>query len=200
MTNRRQMLAGLFAMPSLAAHVPPGMGAAQDGLLIGAARARIGRTRYYDPAYVALDYPGGDVPADRGVCTDVVVRAYRDAFGFDLQRAVHRDMAAAFEAYPGIWGLPRPDRNIDHRRVPNLETFLERQGAERRISDGWQPGDLFTGRLRESNLPHIAVVSDRRAWDTGRLKLIHNIGRGTEESDMMPVFVAQRRFRFFPDA
>ena len=98
--------------------------------LIAAARGQIGVTRAYDPGYSRIAYPGGDVPRERGVCTDVVIRAYRDAFGIDLQRAVHEDMAAHFAAYPRHWGLQRPDRNIDHRRVPNLERFWQRAGAD----------------------------------------------------------------------
>lgn len=195
--DRRTALSGLFTLPLAPSLIPLGTGLASPGKLIMAARARIGRTRHYDPAYVSLDYPGGDVSSDRGVCTDVVVRAYRAAFGFDLQKAVHEDMASDFAAYPEIWGLTRPDRNIDHRRVPNLETFLARLGTELPARD-WQPGDLYTGRLPNNNLPHIAIVSDKRSWRTRRPLLIHNIGRGTEESDWLDVFHSRRRFRFFP--
>ena len=104
------------------------------GLLVEAALFRTSQEVRYDPAYVVLDYPGGDVPPDTGVCTDVVVRAYR-SLGFDLQKLVHEDMRANFPAYPKLWGLSRPDRNIDHRRVPNLQRFFERNGAEVDPSD-----------------------------------------------------------------
>lgn len=157
-------------------------------------------TRYYDPAYVRLDYPRGDVPADRGVCTDVIVRAFRDAFDVDLQKAVHEDMERAFGAYPEIWGLSRPDRNIDHRRVPNLETFLTRQGARRplpRYRSGWLPGDLATMRI--DGLPHIAIVSDRFGR-SGARKVIHNMGWGAQEDDVLRRFDLVHRFRFAPSA
>ena len=96
--------------------------------IVVAARSQIGRTVIYDPAYVGLAYPGGDVPIERGVCTDVVIRALRDALKMDLQKLVHEDMSAAFSKYPKIWGLRKPDRNIDHRRVPNLMKYFERRG------------------------------------------------------------------------
>jgi len=95
---------------------------------VKAARSQVGKTRYYDPSYRSLRYPNGDVPIDRGVCTDVVVRALRDAYNFDLQQYVHEDMKQNFSKYPKIWGLKRPDSNIDHRRVPNLMTFFKRKG------------------------------------------------------------------------
>ena len=195
--DRRTALSGLLALPLAPSLIPAGTGLAPEAQLIAAARAQIGVTRLYDPAYVSLEYPGGDVAPDRGVCTDVVVRAYRAAFDFDLQKAVHEDMAADFGAYPAIWGLARPDRNIDHRRVPNLETFLARLGTELPARD-WQFGDLYTGRLPDNNLPHIGIVSDRRSRRSRRPLLIHNIGRGTEESDWLDVFHSARRFRFFP--
>ncbi|MEZ5967703.1 MAG: DUF1287 domain-containing protein [Hyphomonas sp.] len=109
-----------------------------------AARRQIGVTRSYDAAYVRPAYPMGDVDRSRGVCTDVIIRAYRDAFDVDLQKRVHEDMLGAFSDYPRIWGLSRPDSNIDHRRVPNLERFLERNGCALLPQErsGWQPGDL----------------------------------------------------------
>lgn len=193
--TRRSALAGLFSLPLVSTRIEANTSLPPAQRLIQAARVRIGVTTLYDAAYVRLDYPGGDVPDERGVCTDVVVRAYRAAFGFDLQQAVHEDMARAFEAYPAILGLTRPDRNIDHRRVPNLETFLRRQGAERERGD-FAPGDLITCRLPR-NLPHIGIVSDRRAGD-GTPAVIHNIGRGTEETPLVGRFERERRFRFFP--
>ena len=130
--------------------------------LVAAARSQIGRTVLYDPSYVGLAYPGGDVPIDRGVCTDVVIRALRDAFDLDLQRLVHEDMKSAFASYPTIWGLKRPDRNIDHRRVPNLRRYFERQGyalAVRMDKGRFLPGDLVTCTV--ANRPHIMIASDR---------------------------------------
>ncbi|MEM9738579.1 MAG: DUF1287 domain-containing protein [Pseudomonadota bacterium] len=195
--QRRAALSGLLVLPLAPSLYSAGTGFTPADKLIASARARIGRTRHYDPAYVSLDYPGGDVASDRGVCTDVVIRAYRAAFDFDFQKAVHEDMASDFSAFPSHWGLSRPDRNIDHRRVPNLETFLARLGTEHPAGD-WQPGDLYTGRLPGKNLPHIGVVSDKRSERTRRPLLIHNIGRGTEESDWIDLFQSPRRFRFFP--
>ena len=164
--------------------------------LVAAARARMGVTRTYDGAYTRLDYPGGDVEDWKGVCTDVVVRAYRAAHGFDLQRAVHEDMRAEFGAYPDIWGLQGPDRNIDHRRVPNLETWFARQGAELTGGD-FRAGDVVSWRL-DGRLPHIGVVSDRRAFD-GTPLIIHNIGAGTREEDVLHAFPVHRHFRFVPE-
>lgn len=155
--------------------------------LVAGARAQVGVTRSYDPSYVPLAYPGGDVPADRGVCSDVVVRALRAA-GLDLQKAVHDDMRANFAAYPAIWGLKRTDPNIDHRRVPNLARWFERQGAAKPITrqaSDYRPGDIVAWRL-VNGLAHVGVVSDRRASDgSGRFLVIHNIGQGAREEDVL---------------
>lgn len=165
--------------------------------LIQSARTQIGVTTRYDPAYVRLEYPGGDIDRSKGVCTDVIIRAYRGAFDYDLQKAIHEDMRSNFSAYPKIWGLTRPDRNIDHRRVPNIERFLKRSGHESRADD-WQAGDLITCRL-PGNLPHIAIVSNQLGPD-GLPKVIHNIGRGTREEPLIGLYSNERRFRFFPAA
>lgn len=164
------------------------------------AKAAEARTRLhvtYDPAYVALDYPMGDVPDDRGVCTDLVIRAYR-AIGHDLQMLVHEDMTPNFAAYPDIWGLSRPDPNIDHRRVPNLETFFTRNGARVEIvaETDLQPGDLVTWRL-DDRLPHIGIVttqSDR----LGRPLIAHNIGRGPELEACFDSWSRTGVFRYRP--
>jgi uncharacterized protein YijF (DUF1287 family) len=182
-------LAGLLA---LAAH-------AQDGLaLVRAARAQVGVTVDYDPAYVTIAYPGGDVPADRGVCADVVVRAFRRV-GLDLQKLVHEDMRAHFSAYPKTWGLRRPDPNIDHRRVLNLETYLRRRGFRRTgsfVPADFEPGDIVSWRL-PGNLPHIGVVSDRTAADgSGRPLVIHNVGRGAREEDVLYAWPQAGHFRW----
>ncbi len=148
--------------------------------LIRAAEGQVGITTTYDPAYVTLAFPGGDVPADRGVCTDVVIRALRVAYGIDLQAAVNRDMKADFAAYPKNWGLKTTDRNIDHRRVPNLQTFLTRMGAE--VTGGFEPGDIVTTML-PGNLPHILIVTDRMG--TNAPMIVHNIGAGTRVEDRL---------------
>ena len=145
------------------------------------ARRQIGVTTSYDPDYVQIAYPGGDVPVDRGVCTDVVIRALR-CLGLDLQKAVHEDMAAHFSAYPRLWGLRRPDKNIDHRRVPNLRTYFTRRGWALPVTHNardYRPGDLVTC-LVGSNLPHIFIVSDATTAE-GEPLIIHNIGRGVVE-------------------
>lgn len=159
------------------------------------ARQQIGITVVYDPSYVTLRYPGGDVPADRGVCTDVVIRAFR-GIGVDLQKAVHEDMKKAFSAYPRNWGLKRPDKNIDHRRVPNLRTYFKRRGWELPLSQkaaDYLPGDLVTCTVA-GNLPHIMIVSDRKAA-SGTPLIIHNIGAGTEEEDALFLFPLTGHFR-----
>jgi len=168
--------------------------------LIAAAESQIGVTVIYDPAYVSLTFPGGDLPRERGVCTDVVVRAYRDAFGFDLQQEVNTDMKAHFTAYPKIWGLKRPDRNIDHRRVPNLQTFFERRGAGLPVSgnpEDYLPGDIVSQML-PGNLPHMAIVTHRRSADGERPMLVHNIGAGTRLEDRLQAFEITGHYRFEP--
>lgn len=154
--------------------------------LVVAARAQVGVTTRYDPAYHVLAYPGGDVPADRGVCTDVVVRALRSQ-GVDLQARVHEDMRADFGAYPAIWGLSRPDRNIDHRRVPNLMRWFERQGWQQPISAiavDYAAGDIVAWKLTGNGLLHVGIVSDRRLAD-GTPLILHNIARGTREENLL---------------
>ena len=162
--------------------------------------AALERTRHrvtYDGSYRAIPYPGGDVPADTGVCTDVVVRAYR-ALGIDLQVAVHEDMRSAFDAYPALWGLARPDRNIDHRRVPNLQTFFRRHGRElprtRRAGD-YATGDLVTWML-PGNLPHIGIVVDRRSADAQRPLIVHNVGAGPELEDVLFAWPITGHYRY----
>lgn len=159
--------------------------------LVTAARDRLKSIVIYDGRYMRLDYPGGDVPATMGVCTDVVIRSLRKAYDADLQRLVHEDMTANFGAYPANWGLTRPDRNIDHRRVPNLEIYFKREGYALPITKqvvDYQPGDIVSWRLDGNSglggLPHIGIVSDRLGV-TGNPLIIHNIGGGVEESDML---------------
>lgn len=164
--------------------------------LVPAARRQVGVTVRYDGSYVRLAYPGGDVPRQSGVCTDVVIRAYRDV-GIDLQVLVHEDMKAAWAAYPKLWRLPRPDPSIDHRRVPNLATFLRRHAASLPIRPEGRlflPGDLVTWRL-SNGLPHIGIVSDRRAPD-GTPLVLHNIGAGVTEEDVLFQNVVTGHFRY----
>lgn len=140
----------------------------------------------YDPSYFAIPYPNGDVPSDRGVCTDVVIRAYRKV-GIDLQREVHEDMRSNFDAYPGLWGLSRPDRNIDHRRVPNLMAFFARYGTVKAISQDpgvYLPGDIVCWNLG-NGLTHIGIVSSRRSPDGNRYLIVHNIGAGQVLADCL---------------
>jgi len=184
--------------------------------LIEAGMERIGKTLVYDPAYKQLSYPGGDVPADRGVCTDVVIRAYR-ALGIDLQKLVHEDMRRAFHSYPKRWGLSRPDKNIDHRRVPNLRRFFVRHGKVLRVSlnaTDYKPGDIVTwditrpvsetrshdggrqSRLRFGRKPHIGIVTDRRSPDGKRPMIVHNIGAGAKLNDILFAFKVTGHYRF----
>jgi uncharacterized protein YijF (DUF1287 family) len=198
MIGRRQVLmgaalAGLVRPATSQAAVPAGW----RGRLVAAAEAQVGVTVTYDPAYVRLPYPGGDVPRDRGVCTDVVIRAYRDAFGIDLQRLVHEDMRANFARYPRAWGLSRPDPNIDHRRVPNLQVFFRRQGRALPADAGpatFAEGDLVTQML-PGNLPHIAVVTGQ-AGASGAPLVVHNIGGGARLEDRLLDFPVTGRYRF----
>lgn len=168
-----------------------------DCRLPALAREQIGVTVIYDPDYVSLKYPGGDVPIDRGVCTDVVIRAMR-GLQFDLQKEVHEDMKKNFSAYPSRknWGLKRTDRNIDHRRVPNLQTFFKRKGWSQPITENpadYKPGDIVTCLLGGS-LPHIMIVSDRKN-DDGVPLIIHNIGAGTQEEDDLFTFKLTGHYR-----
>ena len=156
--------------------------------LSAAALARTAHEVTYDASYVRLAYPMGDVAPDRGVCADVVVRALR-ALDVDLQQWVHEDMARAFGVYPAHWGLTRPDSNIDHRRVPNLEKFFARRGARVSVSDDpadYLPGDIVAWNLRgnEGWLPHIGIVTSKTG-PTGRLMVVHNIGAGPELEDVL---------------
>lgn len=168
--------------------------------LIAAAKRQIGVTRYYDPAYVRIGYPNGDVAAERGVCTDVVIRAYR-VLGVDLQQRVHEDMRANWNSYPKLWGLKGTDRNIDHRRVPNLAVYFTRHGQRLRVSQDdaalYQPGDIVTWRL-PSGVPHIGLVSAQR--NGGRPLIVHNIGAGTQLEDMLFDYVITGHYRYAPAA
>lgn len=169
--------------------------------LIYAAKERTTRPVTYDGVYRAIEYPNGDVPDHLGVCTDLVIRAFRGA-GVDLQRAVHEDMAADFDRYPSrrIWGLSRPDRNIDHRRVPNLQVWLGRFGEKLKVSQDagdYKPGDLVTWML-PGNLPHIGIVAEGRSHDGDRPLIIHNIGPGPRVEDGLFDYPITGHYRYEP--
>jgi uncharacterized protein YijF (DUF1287 family) len=151
----------------------------------------------YDPAYFGIGYPGGDVPADRGVCTDVVIRAYRKV-GIDLQKEVHEDMRAHFSLYPAHWGLTTTDRNIDHRRVPNLMTFFSRHGTVKARSQDpsdYLPGDIVCWDLGRG-ITHIGLVSDRLSADGVRPLIVHNIGAGQVLQDALFAFPIIGHYRY----
>ena len=140
----------------------------------------------YDPAYRVIDYPNGDVPADKGVCTDVIIRTYRK-LGIDLQKEVHEDIKSNFDMYPKNWGLSRPDKNIDHRRVPNLMTFFTRHGTVKKITDNpndYQPGNIVCWNL-SGGLTHIGIVSRKKSADGQRYLMVHNIGGGQVLEDCL---------------
>ncbi len=170
--------------------------AAAPPSIVAAARSQVGKTLMYDSDYVRLAYPMGDVPIEKGVCTDVVIRAFRDALKVDLQQLVHEDMTAAFAEYPKNWGLAKPDRNIDHRRVPNLKKYFERKGFSVAVSkkpEDYLPGDLVTCTVN-GRLPHIMIVSDRKTA-AGVPLVIHNIGRGAQEEDRLFDFPVTGHYR-----
>lgn len=192
----------VFVLASLTASLAAtGDQAAEDELFVSElVQAAIDRTNHqvrYDGRYLPLDYPGGDVPADIGVCTDVVIRSYRQ-LGIDLQVLVHEDMSAHFHEYPELWGLSGTDRNIDHRRVPNLQTFLSRNGEALVVSDNpddYRPGDLVTWML-PGNLPHIGIVIDQRSPETDQPLVVHNIGNGPVAEDILFQYPITGHYRY----
>jgi uncharacterized protein len=177
--------------------------AAQQAFIHKLIAAAIERTHHhvrYDPAYVRIPYPGGDVPADTGVCTDVIIRSYR-AVGVDLQKEVHEDMVQNFSAYPRKWNwlLAHPDTNIDHRRVPNLAAFLRRKGETLPITANgadYLPGDLVTWDLG-GGVPHIGIVVDRKSEYSGRYMIVHNIGAGPQLEDVLFNWKITGHYRYF---
>ena len=164
--------------------------------VVAAARRQIGVTVGYDPAYRKIGYPGGDVPRESGVCTDVIIRALRDARKIDLQKLVHEDMKTSFSKYPQMWGLKAPDANIDHRRVPNLQCYFKRKGYALPVSKNaadYKPGDIVTVMVG-GKLPHIIIVSDKKTA-VGVPLAIHNIGSGTQEEDILFVYPLTGHYR-----
>ena len=183
------LAAALCALP-LAGKAAPG------DALVSAAKTQIGVTLRYDGRYEQLAYPGGDVPIERGVCTDVLIRAYRK-LGVDLQQLVHQDMRRSWDAYPHLWQLKAPDSNIDHRRVPNLQTYFTRHGSAMAPSTdvrAYLPGDIVTWTL-PPKLPHIGIVSGEKSPD-GVPLVIHNVGAGTRLEDRLFAWPLTGHYRF----
>jgi uncharacterized protein YijF (DUF1287 family) len=169
--------------------------------VVEAALERTNHNVRYDGRYISIPYPNGDVPENIGVCTDVIVRTYR-AIGTDLQQLVHEDMVANFEAYPSkrIWGQNRTDKNIDHRRVPNLQTFLSRQGEKLVISSkasNYKAGNIVTWML-PGNLPHIGLITNKISVLTGNPMVVHNIGAGPKLDDVLFSYKITGHYRYIP--
>lgn len=172
-----------------------------DGFSKRLSEAALERTEHhvrYDGRYRQIKYPNGDVPDNIGVCSDVVIRSYR-VLGIDLQAAVHEEMKLYFDAFPKNWGLSKPDPNIDHRRVPNLQVFFERKGQKLPVTDNpadYKTGDLVTWMVA-GNLPHIGIVVDQRSADGKRPLIVHNIGRGPKLEDMLFEFPITGHYRYY---
>jgi uncharacterized protein YijF (DUF1287 family) len=195
-TPIRALVAAAVAAAMTAAIAEP-PAASFAARLVDAAMERLDHEVTYDGSYRRIEYPNGDVPENVGVCTDLVIRAYR-ALGIDLQRAVHEDMKSSFEAYPRTWGLSGPDSNIDHRRVPNLQIFFERHGTvlpKSQDARDYRRGDLVTWML-PGNLPHIGIVASRRSADGRRPLIVHNIGNGPELDDVLFRFPITGHYRY----
>jgi hypothetical protein len=196
--HRRQLLA-----LGAAAGASPGLGPAPGERLARAARAQVGVTTHYDGDYRRLAYPGGDPPRSTGVCADVIVRAGRDGLGLDLQKLVHEDMGRAFDAYPSkrMWSLSRPDANIDHRRVVNLEVFFRRAGARLWAADRYVPGWAFPRTLRPGDIltwtllgrgPHVGMVVQGGPHP----RLVQNIAWGAQEVPLAFMWPHRARAHF----
>jgi len=176
--------------------------AQREALLVAAAEQQVGVTNGYNPEYRVIGYPNGDIEPWKGVCTDVVVRAYRSGLGWDLQQLVHEDMKRAFYAYPNVqkWELTEPDPNIDHRRVLNLMVFLDRQGSRLPYPTSpaaFRPGDLVTQKLTATN-NHIAIISDQWSDDGKRPLIIHNLCCGVRVEDKLYEFEITGHYRYLP--
>jgi uncharacterized protein YijF (DUF1287 family) len=196
-------LAAVLAADLGPAYANAGESSAHQEFLKRLVAAAVERTHHavrYDPAYVKIPYPGGDVPAGTGVCADEVIRPYR-AVGVDLQKEVHEDMKQNFSAYPRRlrWLAWRPDANIDHRRVPNLMVFFSRKGETLGITnraEDYTPGDLVTWDLG-GNVPHIGIVVDQKSWASGRYLIVHNIGQGPRMEDVLFNWKIAGHYRYF---
>jgi uncharacterized protein len=205
-SNARRFVSILFValqFSSALAQTKPVQSAARQAFLYRLSAAAIERTNHsirYDPAYVRLSYPNGDVPSGTGVCTDEVIRSYR-SLGIDLQKEVHEDIAQNFGLYPGKrdWGQATPDYNIDQRRVPNLIVFFSRKGTARPITsrgEDYSPGDIVTWDLG-GGVPHIGIVVDRKSAETGRYMVVHNIGQGPRLEDVLFAWKITGHFEYF---
>ena len=199
MFNRFLLVLLLVSSPSAFSDVLEGESFVTD--IVQAALERTNHNVRYDGRYISIPYPNGDVPTNIGVCTDVIIRTYR-TIGADLQKLVHEDMAANFEAYPSkrIWGLNRTDKNIDHRRVPNLQAFLSRQGEELVISSkasDYKAGNIVTWML-PGNLPHIGLITNKISALTGNPMVVHNIGAGPKLEDMLFAYKITGHYRYIP--
>ncbi len=189
-------------MGSLAVVPGPGQSGAASksaaALIVEGARKQLAWGTRYDPAYYSIAYPNGDLPKDKGVCTDVVVRALRNA-GYDLQKLIHEDMKANFSKYPQNWGLKGPDRNIDHRRTPNQMTFFQRFGntlthqTQQSSVSAWQPGDIVFWKL-PNGMNHVGILSDRRNR-RGLPFVMHNIST-TAEEDVLEAWTIIGHYRY----
>ena len=172
--------------------------AASTDAFLKATRALESRFVLYDSAYTNIPYPGGDVSPRRGVCSDVIIRAYR-GIGIDLQQRVHEDMKKHFALYPKLWGLKRADSNIDHRRVPNLQVFFKRFGKTLPVTANaadYKPGNIVTWNLRDKgSLPHIGIVTDIKA-SNGNPLIMHNIGYGQVKEDMLFDYKITGHYRY----
>jgi hypothetical protein len=167
-------------------------------LVMAGTTEQVGKTTGYDPSYQSIDYPNGDVPVETGVCSDVIIRAFRKA-GVDLQKDIHEDMTKNFSAYPTKWGLSRPDSNIDHRRVPNLQTYFTRQGKSLSTagsSDNFLPGDIVTWDLG-TGVDHIGIVVNVWYKPSKRYLIVHNIGGGARMEDVLFSWKITGRYRYF---
>ena len=168
-------------------------------LVLANAQEQLSLTKGYTQDYFSLEYPNGDPPIETGACTDVVIRGFRAA-GIDLQKEVHEDIKANFASYPNKWGLQRPDTNIDHRRVPNLQTFFIRRGKSIPVSsnaDAYKPGDVVSWDLNGKGMTHIGIVSHLWNERSKRYLIIHNIGSGTKAEDRLFEWKITGHYRYF---
>lgn len=198
MRLRHLVFIAVLVLPAMAAAQRAGEPQDFSNKLVQAALERTRHEVVYDGSYFSIAYPGGDVPDNVGVCTDVIIRSYRQ-LGIDLQADVHEEMTTDFEAFPKNWGLTRPDPNIDHRRVPNLQALFSRKGVVLPVSrnpEDYVAGDLVTWMLSGS-LPHIGIIVDRRSEDGKRPLVVHNIGRGPRVEDMLFDYPITGHYRYY---
>jgi uncharacterized protein YijF (DUF1287 family) len=195
---KKLVVFALLVIPILASAYRPGEPTCFSKKLVEAAIERTNHIVRYDGTYRKIRYPNGDVPDDIGVCTDLVIRSYRK-LGIDLQKDLHEDMKQNFYLYPKLWGLTKPDTNIDHRRVPNLQTFFERKGVVLPVTQNpndYVAGDIVTWMLSE-NLPHIGIVVDLRSEDGNKPLIVHNIGSGPVIEDMLFDYQITGHYRYY---